>query len=133
MKKDYIQLQLKPLWLSVGFLLMGFVVYESISFDTVEVNIAYFDKYAHVMAYFLLMGWFVQIYQSTRVKIILALLFVGMGVAIEYIQGAGGVRYFEFADMLANMCGVMCAWLLSYSPFSRLLFRMEKRLLLKRP
>lgn len=131
MKQNPIQLQLKSLWLGVGFMLMGIVVYESISIDTIEVDIAYFDKFAHVLAYFLLMGWFVQIYQSTRAKVILALLFIGMGVAIEYIQGAGGVRYFELADMLANMGGVMCAWLLSYSPFSRLLFEMEKRLLLK--
>lgn len=128
-KQNHMQLQFKPLWLGVGIFLIGFIVYESISFDAIEVDIAYFDKFAHVLTYFLLMGWFVQIYQSSRAKVILALLFIGMGIAIEYLQGAGGVRYFEVADMLANTGGIIAALLLSNSPFASILLKLETYLL----
>lgn len=131
MKQNHIQLQFKPLWLGVGFFLIGFIVYESISFDAIKVDIAYFDKFSHVLSYFLLMGWFVQIYQTPRAKLFLALIFIGMGIAIEYIQGAGGVRYFEVADMLANMSGIIVALLLSNSPFASILLKLETYLLSK--
>ena len=131
MKSEHTQLQYKPLWLCIGFLLIGFVVYQSIRFDAVKVDVAYFDKFAHVLAYFLLMGWFVQIYQSARTKVLLALLFIGLGIVIEFVQGAGGIRFFEVEDMLANMGGVVCALLLSNSPFASLLLQLEKHFLSK--
>ena len=37
--------------------------------------------------------------------------FVGMGIALEFVQGALGYRSFELADMAANTLGVAAGWI----------------------
>lgn len=68
------------------------------------------DKLEHALAYGLLMLWFCQVYRQRLARIVLALLLAAMGIAIEYVQGATGYRTFDFADMLANVTGVMVGW-----------------------
>jgi VanZ family protein len=75
----------------------------------------------------MLMGWFVQLYQSRAMLVAYALFLVALGVVLEFLQGMTG-RYFEVADMAANTLGVVFGLLLLFTPLRTLLQRFEARL-----
>ena len=112
-------LKLKPLWLVIGYLLIAFVVFETLTTSPVGIDVPFGDKYMHTVGYFILMGWFVQIYQSRKTRIFWGVFFIIMGISLEFLQELGGVRYFEVNDMLANGLGVVIAWLLSNTAFAK--------------
>ena len=119
------------LWLLLGWLIVGVVIALSlISKPPVDIPVRFGDKIGHVMAYSVLMGWFVQIYQSHKVLFIHALLFIATGVVLEFLQGYTG-RYFEYADMAANTSGVLLGMLLLLTPMRTLLLRFEGRFLIR--
>ena len=122
------QLRFKALWLAIGIMMVTFVVYASLTPSPVAPGMSLSDKALHIIAYFVLMGWFIQIYQQRGTRALLGLLFIAMGVGLEFLQDYGGVRQFELLDMLANCTGVLLAWLLVLTPFPGLLFRLEGRL-----
>ncbi len=119
-------LKYKLLWLSIGYLMVVFVIYSSLSTSQVVLEISLSDKLMHVLGYFGLMGWFMQIYRGRRAGFRLAAVFIAMGVLLEFLQDLGGVRYFEVADMLANTLGVLLAWALSYTPVASILLWFER-------
>ena len=124
------ELKLKPLWLIIGYVMVVFVIYSSL--DTTPVVLISFensDKLLHITAYFGLMGWFLQIYHSRNMQLILACLFITMGVSLEFLQGLGGVREFDIYDMLANASGVFIALLLVKTPFPKILYMIESKAL----
>ncbi len=121
-------LRLKYLWLTIGYLMVSFVIYSSLSTAEVVLEIKLSDKLMHVLGYFGLMGWFMQIYRSKRAGFLLAAVFIAMGVSLEFLQDLGGVRYFEVADMFANTLGVLLAWALSYTPVAGILLWFERSL-----
>ncbi len=125
-------LRYRPLWLAVGWLLVGLVIYLSLTPRPLELQVEHGDKYSHLLAYFVLMGWFQQLYPSSLGRLLLLVLFVGMGTAIEFLQGMSGVRFFDPADMLANALGALLAWSLGWTGFHTLLYRFEGRLVPKR-
>ena len=55
--------------------------------------------------------------------------FVLLGAALEVMQGMGGVRYFEYADMLANTCGVLFAWFITKGRLKNSLLLLEQRVM----
>lgn len=122
-------LKYKTLWLLIGYCMVLFVVYASLMSEPVGLGVQQSDKILHLIGYFGLMGWFIQIYQQKKVRRILLLAFITMGISLEFLQDLGGVRHFEVNDMLANSAGVLLAWLLVNTPFSRVLFWFEKRFL----
>ncbi len=122
------ELRFKHLWLAIGFLLIAYVFYSSLRPDPIEVDIDDFDKYAHTFAYFVLMGWFTQIYQQKKRVLILAIGFVLMGILIEILQGFSGYRQFDYYDMLANSSGVLLGWLLSMTPLKNTLSYFDQKL-----
>ena len=67
------------------------------------------DKWQHGFAYAVLMSWFAQL--SPR-HLKLSLLLVAMGIAVEFVQGWGGMRHFDVLDMVANTIGVVFGWVL---------------------
>ena len=94
-------------WLGFGWLLIGLVVYLSLSPDPEDiVEFAYSDKIKHLLAYGVLMGWFAQLYPTMKYQLFWALVFCLLGVAMEFGQGWGGQRTFDVFDMLANGSGV---------------------------
>jgi VanZ family protein len=127
-KSNNTSLKYKLLWLSIGYLMVVFVIYSSLSTSEVVLEISLSDKLMHVLGYFGLMGWFMQIYRGKRAGFLLAAVFISMGIGLEFLQDLGGVRYFEVADMLANTLGVLIAWALSYTPVANILFRLERSL-----
>jgi VanZ family protein len=101
------------LWQAIGALLIGFVVYESFTTVPIEVPLPGGDKYGHILAYSTLMFWFAQIYPGRRRRIAWAFAFVGMGIAIEFLQGLTDYRSFEVADMVSDAVGVGVGWLVA--------------------
>lgn len=126
------KLMYRLLWLVVGYGLVAFVVYSSLTSSPVEIKVENFDKYAHTFGYFVLMGWFVQIYHGRGSVFICALLFVIMGVGLEFVQGMTAYRYFDVYDMLANTLGVLIAWGLTLTRFPSLLKMFEMFILSKK-
>lgn len=115
------------LWLALGWLAVAVVVALSLTSHPINVPSRYGDKWGHLLAYGVLMGWFVQLYQRRGVLLLHALFFVVLGVALEFLQGYTG-RYFEYADMVANTTGVVLGLSLSYTRGQSLLLRGESRL-----
>jgi len=124
-------LKYKSLWLALGYVLVAFVVYSSLTSSPIKMDINYFDKYAHAFGYFVLMGWFMQIYHSNKAVLICAVTLVVLGVGLEFVQGMTGYRYFDLNDMLANTSGVLLAWILVKTPFPNILYYVESKVLAK--
>ena len=116
-------------WLALGWLIVIAVVTLSLlSNPPIYVPIRFGDKVGHVLAYAVLMGWFVQLFHSRGLLIAHALLLIGMGIGLEFLQGYSG-RHFEYADMAANTTGVLLGLLLLLTPGDSLLLRWERRFL----
>lgn len=118
------------LWLAVGWLLVAWVIYLSLTSSPVQTpGILYGDKLGHLIAYFVLMTWFAQLYMRARHGFILV-CFVLLGIGMEFIQGTTPHRSFEYADMVANSLGALSAWWLVgvWSGLARVLGHLEQRL-----
>jgi VanZ family protein len=111
MKTEARALRWLPLWLAIGWLLVAVVVYLSLTPTPPEIDVPKGDKVGHVLAYAVLMFWFVQIYERTRSRVLFALGFVLLGIALEFLQGFTETRQFEIADMIADATGVALGWM----------------------
>lgn len=97
---------LRTFWLGVGWGLVAAVVWASVTTSPPEgPPVAHLDKVEHLLAYGVLMGWFWPLY-GARGRWLYGAGFVALGVALEFVQAAGGVRQFEVADMIADAAGV---------------------------
>lgn len=116
-------------WLFVGWSLVALVIFLSViaSPPQIDIDFKYLDKLEHFGAYALLMGWFGQLYHSTKTRVGYFIGFVMMGITLEVVQGLSGVRHFEYADMAANILGALGGWLLSRGRGGRLLVWFEQR------
>ena len=122
-------MEYKPLWVFIGYMLIALVVYQTLTANPVSAGFDISDKLIHTVGYFVLMGWFVQIYHGKRQKLFWGLFFVAMGIGLEFLQDLTGVRFFEVSDMLANGLGVLLAWGLSTTKFSASIVAFEKYVL----
>ena len=119
-------------WLALGWLIVLAVIFLSlISSVPVNIPVQFSDKLGHFIAYAVLMGWFVQLFQSRGILIIHAVLLIGMGVGLEFAQEYHS-RHLEYADMVANTIGVLFGLLLFFTPLRTLLLRFEGRFLSRR-
>ncbi len=122
-------LRLRPLWLLCGWAMLATVIWLSLTGDPPQIaEFPFADKLKHFLAYAVLMAWFGQIYTTVTTQrgwlIGLALL----GVALEFLQGWGGQRFFEYADMLANTLGALLGYWLTCGPLAGTLARVDLRL-----
>ena len=126
----YPYLKLRFLWMAIGYALVFTVVFLSITSQPVELDtgLPMQDKFFHALAYFALMAWFAQLYHDRFQRNMIALVFVFMGVTLEYIQSFDPARMFELADMLANTIGVLLGVALSLSRARNVLVWMEARI-----
>ena len=127
MKKSTLRYQ--NVWLFIGIAMIVFVIYETLTSSPIQPGFKISDKMLHIVGYFGMMGWFVQIFKSRNQQLVLAVGFVSMGIMLEFIQGWGGIRHYEVADMVANASGVILAWLLSLTRFSDVLFSVETKVI----
>jgi hypothetical protein len=106
--------RLFTLWIAIGWALVGVVVYLSLTANPPEIaDFAFADKFEHLLAYGVLMGWFGQLSTSFGRQRWWALAFCLMGIVLEVFQGLGGYRVFDYGDMLANVLGVGLGWWLT--------------------
>jgi len=106
-------LRVRRLWLVLGWMLVLLVVYLSLTPAPIELEIRQSDKFSHALAYLVLMSWFGNLYETPVGRVSLAVGFIAMGIALEFIQGWVGYRSFEVADMGAGAAGVAFGWLLA--------------------
>ena len=127
-EKPVPDLKLRFLWLAIGYALVVLVVYLSLSSQPVdlELNVPYEDKFFHALAYFTLMAWFSQIYHDRFQRNMIAVVFVFMGVTLEYLQSFDPARYSEFGDMIANTIGVALGFSMALTGAKNILLRLEK-------
>jgi len=119
------------LWLSIGCSYLAYIIYGSLTPDPVDVHIDGFDKVMHFSAYALLMMWFAMIFHKPVHRKAYAIVFIAVGVGLEFAQQAGGVRYFEFSDMVANSLGVLVGYFVTRGCAKYHLFRIEQHLMNK--
>ena len=115
-------------WLMVGWLLIFLIVYLSlVPSPPTLVTFDNSDKYEHAFAYASVSFWFCQIYLLARSRFVLIVALIGLGVALEYVQGWTGYRSFDVMDMLADSVGVLLGWLVVLTPPSGLFAYIERR------
>ncbi|MCK4705572.1 MAG: VanZ family protein [Gammaproteobacteria bacterium] len=115
-------------WLVIGYALVTLVIYLSVTSTPplADIEIPYFDKVGHLLAYFAMMAWFAQLYHTKKQRVIYAFSFIALGIAIEFVQSFDPARMTEFADMVANTSGVVIAILITrISAFRLILKRIE--------
>ena len=121
-------LKLRFLWLTIGYALVAVVVFLSLTSSPVdlELSLPYEDKVFHAFAYFTLMAWFSQIYHDRFQRNMIAVVFVFMGITLEYLQGFDPDRYSEFGDIVANTTGVALGFSIALTGAKNILLRIEK-------
>ncbi|MBL8493356.1 MAG: hypothetical protein JNM37_03785 [Rhodocyclaceae bacterium] len=116
-------------WAALGLGFVGLVIYLSLTSSPPDLHMGFSLDFGHVIAYFWLMMWFAQLYRDWRTRIRLALAFFVMGVTLEYLQGLGGYRHFDYFDMARNLGGLVCALALATTPLQNVLRAIESRLI----
>lgn len=104
-------LQWRGLWLACGWFLVLLIIYLSLRPGGPVLPPKISDKLQHVIAYGVLTYWFTCLYLHRSARAAYAAGFVLLGVALEFIQGWTGYRSFDFADMAADLLGVVFGWL----------------------
>ena len=109
--------------------MVGIVLYLSLVPSPPEVlDFTFSDKFEHFFAYAVLMGWFAQLYIPKSRQIFIAVALCLLGISMEFIQGWGGHRFFDVADMAANSLGVLLGWWLSSRWLAGCLLRVDRAL-----
>ena len=113
-------------WRITGWTVVATAWYVALDPSPVDLSgIEFGDKFVHTAAYLGMMLWLSQCYARRR-RFSLAIFFVAMGIAIEFLQGWSGYRTFEVADMFANTGGILIGWLISYTIAGKLFFNIER-------
>ena len=123
-------LRFRHLWLLIGYAMILLVVYLSLTSTPVRLDtgLPYQDKLLHMLAYFSLAFWFMQIYHVRRYLLRWFVFFLLLGLLMEYLQGFDARRYSEVGDMIANVTGVALAAVLSRTRLRFVLARFEQYL-----
>lgn len=123
------QLRFLALWLTLGWVLVGLVVYFSLIPSAPKpLRFPVGDKLAHLSIYAGMMLWFGFIYLPGRAYRNLGVVFIMTGLILELIQGLTHYRSMEYLDMLANSIGVSLGWLLARTRLASTLTQLESRL-----
>lgn len=83
------------------------------------------DKLLHAGSYLILMVWFSGLYRRER-HIIIALLLLVLGFALDVAQSATPTRVFDLHDVAANAGGILVGLLLARFVFVRWCQRVEQ-------
>lgn len=115
------------LWLAVGWAMVLFVCYMTLSKRPPQVLPPFQlqDKVLHLVGYGGMALWFGGVLRLGRGSVRAALLLTLMGILLECMQGLGGYRAYEEADMVANALGVLLGALAAWTPAGRFLLGFE--------
>lgn len=120
----------RKVWLTLGILYIAFIIAGSLLRvpDITILSFDYMDKLIHFGLYFILVGWFVQLYQKLSQRIITLAAAILLGILIEYLQGMTAYRSFDYLDGVANSIGAGSAFLLARTSFASTLSIIDSRL-----
>jgi hypothetical protein len=113
-------------WIACGFGFVLLVIYLSVTPDPIRAPTVDGFKTGHILAYFWVMLWFAQVRRSPVTRLVIGVLLIALGVALEYVQRYVG-RDFAYADMVDDAIGVGLGYLLALTPAGRLLSAWERR------
>jgi VanZ family protein len=106
---------MRALCVAAGWALAATIVWLSLTPAPPMVDFEQGDKLGHFLAYGSLMFWFCLLYLGLAQRVGYALLWIGMGIGLEFIQGHLGYRSYEVYDMVANAIGVLLGWAFSFA------------------
>ncbi|MEO8145359.1 MAG: VanZ family protein [Betaproteobacteria bacterium] len=106
---------MRVLYVASGWLLAAIIVWLSLTPAPPRIDFEQGDKLGHFLAYGSLMFWFCLLYGRRASRVAYGLLWIGMGVGLEFIQGQLGYRTYEVYDMYANALGVLIGWAISFA------------------
>ena len=96
------------IWWALGLAYLGLLAHFSLSHEEYarpsSESVPLLDKYLHCLAYAMPAAGFVQLVRS--VPRTFAGLFA-FGLLMEFLQAAGGLRTFQYSDILANSSGAL--------------------------
>jgi VanZ family protein len=120
-------LKYKFFWLLIGYAIAVLIVYLSLTSTPLDLNLGFAnqDKLYHALAYFTLMFWFTQIYHKKSQRGLLIVIFVLLGLLMEYLQSFSAYRTADIFDMLANSTGVLLAFFATHWRLRYMLVRFE--------
>jgi VanZ family protein len=116
------------LWLIVGFLLLLAINFSSLVSSVWVPMPGHTDKIYHAISYAILMLWWLQLFPLYSARVILGVLFIGMGIGLEVIQSFDPMRYMDYRDMVANSAGVVIAYVMGLTALDQLLYWFEKKI-----
>jgi VanZ family protein len=122
-------LRLFRLWWLIGAGILGYIVYVTLTPHPPPMPGRFTDKLYHILGYFVLTGWFVQLYKPSRPRYYLVLVFIILGTVLEFAQLWVNTRSFDLADIVANGLGVFAAWLLFRGRWAAVLLYCERHLM----
>jgi len=114
-------------WLSLGWLLVLSVIVGSLVPGDMLRAVTISDKIMHAGSYFVLMTWFAGMYRRSRHPLVAAVL-LGLGIALDMIQGTTQTRSFELLDIGADAAGILAGLLLSIWLLEGWCLRLERLL-----
>jgi VanZ family protein len=118
-------------WLGLWVLMLAAVVVTSLvaASDLPPPPFDGVDKLEHFLAYLVLSGYAVMLFERRRAQALVAAGLIALGVGLEVAQGALTVsRQADSADALANSLGVLAGLVLAATPVSRALEWLEARI-----
>lgn len=116
----------QKLWHIIGALMILFIVYTALApHPVMTMSGKWSDKIYHFSGYFGVMAWYAQFIKQRLMTIILLVL---LGVSLEFAQMLVSTRSFEWADMLANVSGVIVAAILIRGVLAKILYFFEEYL-----
>ena len=71
------------------------------------------DKIAHLLAYAVLMFWFMQIFTASPSRLVIATGLLLLGVGLEIVQVVLPFRTFELLDVASNAAGIGLGWVVA--------------------
>ena len=101
---------MRILFVAAGWSIAAIIVWLSLTPSPPQIDIEHGDKLGHFAAYGTLMLWFCLLYTRRISRIAYALLWIGMGIGLEFVQGQLGYRTYEVYDLYANTLGVLIGW-----------------------
>jgi len=101
--------------ITAGWSLAALIIWLSLTPTPPDIGVEEGDKIGHFLAYGSLMCWFCLLYPRRATRVGYALLWIAMGIGLEFAQVRLGYRHYEIYDMYANTLGVLIGWALAFA------------------
>jgi len=116
----------RRLWLTFGIIyIITIFLLSLVKVPDISSPISHSDKIIHFLMYFILVGWFVQLYENRQIRLFVLLCAIFLGLFIELLQGMTSYRNFDYYDGIANSIGAIAAFSLAKTSFSCILSEVD--------